>query len=179
MSRRSGSEPGAAKSSAVNDDRDRLRLWLRLLKCSNMVESRVRGRLREEFDTTLPRFDMLAQLDASDSDQGLTMGELSRRLMVTNGNLTGLTERLVKERLVSRSVSPDDRRSQRVRLTANGRRAFQQMAANHRGWIEEMFAELKHGEVAELYRLIGRLKDSVQTASPNGTSAPGRSGEGD
>src|SRR5437879_5214021 len=126
MSPRSG--PSATKSSAANDDRDRLRLWLRLLKCSNMVESRVRGRLREEFDTTLPRFDMLAQLDASDSDQGLTMGELSRRLMVTNGNLTGLTERLVKERLVSRSVSPDDRRSQRVRLTANGRRAFQQMA---------------------------------------------------
>jgi DNA-binding MarR family transcriptional regulator len=122
---------------------------------------------------------MLAQLDAAEGENGLTMGELSRRLMVTNGNLTGLTERMVKERLVSRSVSPDDRRSQRVRLTANGRRALQEMAANHRAWIEEMFSELKHGEVAELYRLIGRLKDSVQTRSPNGTEAQASAGEGD
>src|SRR3954467_12256203 len=98
-----------------------LRLWLRLLKCTAQIENRVRAGLREEFSTTLPRFDMLAQLDAA-GDDGLTMGELSRRLMVTNGNLTGLTERLVKERLVASVTVPHDRRSQKITLTANGRR---------------------------------------------------------
>jgi DNA-binding MarR family transcriptional regulator len=152
----------------LDDDRSNVRLWLRLLKCTNLIESNVRGRLREEYATTLPRFDMLAQLDAADTESGLTMGDLSRRLMVTNGNLTGLTERLVKEKLVSRSVSPRDRRTQMVRLTANGRRALQEMAAGHRRWIQSMFAGLESKEVAELYRLIGRLRDSVQSVSANG-----------
>jgi DNA-binding MarR family transcriptional regulator len=151
-----------------DDDRSRVRLWLRLLKCTNLIESNVRGRLRDEYDTTLPRFDMLAQLDAADSESGLTMGELSRRLMVTNGNLTGLTERLVKEKLVSRSASPNDRRTQVVRLTANGKRALQEMAAGHRRWIQSLFAGLDEKEISELYRLIGRLKDSVQSVSKNG-----------
>jgi DNA-binding MarR family transcriptional regulator len=155
------------RNTKADDDSSTVRLWLRLLNCTNMIESNVRGRLREEYDTTLPRFDMLAQLDAADSEAGLTMGELSRRLMVTNGNLTGLTERLVKEKLVSRSVSPNDRRTQLVRLTANGKRALQEMAADHRSWIQSMFAGLDRKEISELYRLIGRLKDSVQTVSGN------------
>jgi DNA-binding MarR family transcriptional regulator len=146
-----------------------LRLWLRLLKCSNTIESRVRGRLREEFETTLPRFDMLAQLDAV-GDAGLTMGELSRRLMVTNGNLTGLTERLVKERLVTRNALPNDRRSQRVRLTISGRKAWEKMAESHRAWIEVMFGEVKDAEVEQLYKLIGRLKDSVQHSAKEETA---------
>jgi DNA-binding MarR family transcriptional regulator len=152
----------------LDDDRSNVRLWLRLLKCTNLIESNVRGRLREEYSTTLPRFDMLAQLDAADKKSGLTMGELSRRLMVTNGNLTGLTERLVKEKLVSRSASPRDRRTQMVRLTLNGKRALQEMAAGHRRWIQSMFAGLESKEVAELYRLVGRLRDSVQSVSANG-----------
>src|SRR4051812_14631285 len=131
-----------------------LRLWLRLLKCSNMIESRVRAGLREEFETTLPRFDMLAQLDAV-GDEGLTMGELSRRLMVTNGNLTGLTERLVKEKLVTRTALPHDRRTQRIKLTIHGRKAWAKMAGSHRMWIEKMFADMNDGDVAQLYRLIG------------------------
>jgi DNA-binding MarR family transcriptional regulator len=159
------------RNTKADDDRSSVRLWLRLLKCTNMIESNVRGRLREEFDTTLPRFDMLAQLDAADNEAGLTMGELSRRLMVTNGNLTGLTERLVKEKLVSRSVSPNDRRTQLVRLTANGKRALQEMAADHRSWIRSMFAGLDQKEISELYRLIGRLKDSVQIVSGNATES--------
>jgi DNA-binding MarR family transcriptional regulator len=159
------------RSSKTDDDRSSVRLWLRLLKCTNMIESNVRGRLREEYDTTLPRFDMLAQLDAADTDAGLTMGELSRRLMVTNGNLTGLTERLVKEKLVSRSVSPNDRRTQLIRLTSNGKRALQEMAADHRSWIQSMFAGLDGKEISELYRLIGRLKDSVRTVSDIATEA--------
>lgn len=138
-----------------------LRLWLRLLKCSNMVESRVRSRLREEFQSTLPRFDVLAQLDAA-GDDGLTMGELSRRLMVTNGNLTGLTERLVKEKLVLRTTVAHDRRAQRIHLTNAGRKAWQLMAKHHRQWIEKMFHGVRETEVDHLYRLLGNLKESVQ-----------------
>ena len=138
-----------------------LRLWLRLLKCSNTVESRVRSRLRDDFQSTLPRFDVLAQLDAA-GDDGLTMGELSRRLMVTNGNLTGLTERLVKEKLVLRTTVAHDRRAQRIRLTKAGRKAWQQMAKHHRKWIENMFHEVSESEVDHLYRLLGKLKQSVQ-----------------
>jgi DNA-binding MarR family transcriptional regulator len=162
------------RAQKKDDDRSTLRLWLRLLKCTNMIESRVRGRLREEYASTLPRFDMLAQLDAAENAYGLTMGELSRRLMVTNGNLTGLTERLVKEKLVSRSASTEDRRTQFVRLTAAGKRALQDMAANHRTWIQEMFAGLTPDEVAEMNTLIGRLKDSVRLAAPNGAEKASR-----
>jgi DNA-binding MarR family transcriptional regulator len=109
---------------------------------------------------------MLAQLDAaSDSSaKGLSMGELSRRLMVTNGNLTGLTERLVKEGLVTRTVSSADRRQQRVKLTANGRRALAAMIPDHRRWINDMFCEVDPEDVAILHELIGKLKESVQSS---------------
>lgn len=145
---------------------DSLRLWLRLLSCSNLVEREVRHRLRDEFDITLPRFDVLAQLDAAsrDSVQGLTMSELSRRLMVTNGNLTGLIERLVQERLVSRAAAPADRRTQIVRLTKKGKAALDAMTPAHEGWIEHLFAGLSAGERAELYRTLGRLRGSVRNA---------------
>src|SRR6478735_2858684 len=96
--RRAGAETSAEQGTAS------LRSWLRLLECSTLVEGEVRRRLRDEFDTTLPRFDLLAQLDLAQRERvpGLTMSELSRRLMVTNGNLTSLVERLVHERLISR-----------------------------------------------------------------------------
>jgi DNA-binding MarR family transcriptional regulator len=141
-----------------------LRIWLRLLTCTSLIESRVRGRLRTNFATTLPRFDMLAQLDiaARESREGLTMGELARRLLVSNGNLTGLTTRLVKEGLVTRATSSHDRRAQRVRLTAAGKRAFDAMAADHRRWIESMLAGMDGEASKQLYELMGRLKDTVQ-----------------
>jgi len=141
-----------------------LRTWLRVLACTNMMERRIRARLRERFATTLPRFDVLAQLDAAereDPGKGLTLSELSHRLMVTNGNLTGLTEHLVQEGLVSREVSQTDRRSQHVRLTPAGRRALNSMLPDHRVWIKEMFAELNDRDVSELYELVGKLKNSV------------------
>ena len=165
------------RQSAVgqkDDGRDQLRLWLRLLACTNLIESRVRSRLRKDFGTTLPRFDMLAQLDAAsrsdDAPQGLTMGELSRRLMVTNGNLTGLTERLVQEGLVRRKISAKDRRQQRVALTPQGKRALAAMVTDHKRWIDEMFAGLDPQEVLQLYQLVGRLKDSVQSSDGKATS---------
>jgi DNA-binding MarR family transcriptional regulator len=150
-----------------SDTRISLRLWLRLLTCTNLIESRVRAQLRERFGTTLPRFDMLAQLDmaAAESDKGLTMGELSRRLMVTNANVTGLAERLVREKLIVRIVAAHDRRVLRLRLTPAGKRTLDSMAAEHRRWIEAMFSGLSAAESSQLHRLIGRLKESVQEAS--------------
>ena len=143
-----------------------LRVWLRLLACSSLVEGQVRRRLRVEFGITLPRFDVLAQLDAADraSVHGLTMSELSRRLMVTNGNLTGLVERLVHEGLVSRVTSATDRRTQIVRLSAAGRRALHAMTPVHEQWIDDMFAALSPDEHAQLDALLGRLRDSIRTS---------------
>lgn len=141
-----------------------LRTWLRLLACSNLVERQVRGRLRDRFDTTLPRFDVLAQLDAASREASphLTMSELSRRLMVTNGNLTALIERLVQEGLVSREPLPDDRRTQIVRLTASGKRAFDAMTPEHQRWIDDLFNGLSTIERRELFELLGKLRSSVQ-----------------
>ena len=95
-----------------------MRLWLRLLTCTTLIETEVRRRLRDEFDVTLPRFDLMAQLDRAPN--GMTLGELSQRMMVSNGNVTGLVERLVEQGLVERTPAPNDRRAQIVSLTAEG-----------------------------------------------------------
>lgn len=143
-----------------------LRVWLRLLSCSTLVEREVRARLRTEFSVTLPQFDLLAQLDAAERDDvhGLTMSALSKRLMVTNGNLTGLVERLVQEGLVIRAASPTDGRSQVVRLSAQGRRAFAAMAPRHERWIEEMLGSLPPARRDDLYEALGDLRDSIRTS---------------
>jgi DNA-binding MarR family transcriptional regulator len=137
-----------------------LRLWLRLLTCTTMIEGEVRARLRETFDVTLPRFDLMAALDRA--PEGLTMGELSRRLMVSNGNVTGVTDRLVAEGLVSRHVDPCDRRSAVVRLTPSGRIAFRTMASAHQDWIADLFAGLSRDEVAQLMDLLAKTKSSLR-----------------
>jgi len=149
-----------------DNERSVLRTWLRMLACTNIIESRVRSALREQFSTTLPRFDLLAQLDASaeDAPGGLTMSELSRRLMVTNGNLTGLVDRLVREGLVARAVSQPDRRAQMISLTTAGKRALNTMTPAHAGWITDMFDGLSDTERRQLYRLLGKLKRSTQAS---------------
>ncbi len=141
-----------------------LRIWLRLLACSSLVEGEVRRRLRDEFECTLPRFDVLAQLDSASREavEGLTMSELSRRLMVTNGNLTALVERLVQEGVVSRSAAPADRRTQIVRLSVEGRRALNSMAPKHEAWINGMFSALDDEDRAILYALLGKLRGSIK-----------------
>ena len=106
-----------------------LRLWLRMLTCTQLVEKQVRTQLREQFDTTLPRFDLMAQLERS--PEGLKMNELSRRMMVTGGNVTGITDQLVTEGLVERVDVEGDRRAYRVRLTSRGRKLFDEMATEH------------------------------------------------
>ena len=148
----------------TSDAKASLRTWLRLLACTNLVERDVRGRLRDQFDTTLPRFDVLAQLDAAAREPRakLTMSELSRRLMVTNGNLTSLVERLVQEGLVRREKAPADKRTQFVRITPAGKRALDAMTPEHQRWIESLFAGLTAGERTQLYDLLGKLRTSVQ-----------------
>jgi DNA-binding MarR family transcriptional regulator len=133
-----------------------LRLWLRLLTCTQLIEKEVRTQLRTQFDTTLPRFDLMAQLERS--PEGLKMNELSRRMMVTGGNVTGITDQLVGEGLVERVDVEGDRRAYCVRLTARGRSAFDEMAREHEGWIVAAFEALSSREVAALHRLLGKVK---------------------
>ena len=139
-----------------------LRLWLRLLTCTTMTETLIRGRLRERFGMTLPRFDVLAQL--ARAAEGMTLGDLSRRMMVTNGNVTGLVERLVADGLVVRTPRPDDRRTVSVALTEAGRQEFAQMATEHEGWVADAFGGLSEDDIGQLMQLLARLKGSVGAA---------------
>jgi DNA-binding MarR family transcriptional regulator len=142
---------------------DALRLWLRLLTCTMLIEGEIRARLRERFAITLARFDLMAQLERN--PQGLRMSELSRRLMVTGGNVTGLTDQLVAEGLVERQPVPADRRARIVRLTRAGKRAFDRMAAAHEAWIVELLGGLSADERDRLHTLLGRLKASVRRSA--------------
>ena len=148
-----------AETRVHDDHHESLRLWLRLLACSNQIQNRIRQGLQAKFATTLPRFDLLAQLERA--PQGLTMGELSQRMMVTGGNVTGVTDGLEKERLVVREVDADDRRVFRVRLTAEGERQFRRMAIEHERWVIEQFSGLSRREKKQLSELLSRLKHSV------------------
>ena len=148
-----------AETRASESDHGALRLWLRLFTCKAMIEREVRERLRKRFGTTLARFDLLAQLERTRT--GMRMTELSRRLMVTSGNVTGLTDQLVAEGLVVRRISSSDRRVCVVRLTPKGRRQFDAMAAAHERWIVELLGGLSQHDRDTLYRLLGTLKAAV------------------
>ena len=147
-----------------------LRLWLRLLSCTSLVENEVRARLRETFNVTLPQFDLMAALERE--PEGLTMGELSRRLMVSNGNVTGITERLVNEGLVLREPSPSDRRAFVVKLSPAGRRAFLAMAMVHEGWIADFFDDLSEEEIETLLSVLGKVKHAVHRKTKTGRETP-------
>ena len=140
-----------------------LRLWLRLLACANLIEGEVRRRLRLSFNTTLPRFDLLAQLERA-GPEGLTLGEVSRRMMVSNGNVTGIAARLVAEGLVARRANPADRRAGTLNLTPRGRREFARQSAAHEEWIAELLAGLTSADQAALHRLLGRTKAGARAA---------------
>ncbi|MDO9284986.1 MAG: MarR family transcriptional regulator [Aquabacterium sp.] len=144
------------ESRAELGDHAALKLWLRLLACSTQIEDEIRRRLRLRFGISLPRFDYLAQLYRE--PQGLKMKDLSRRLMVTGGNVTGLTDELEREGLVQRESSPTDRRSWIVRLTEPGRSGFAAMAAEHEQWILELFAGLDAKAMAQLHGHLGVLR---------------------
>lgn len=141
------------------DDHQDLRLWLRLLACTIRVEHQVRDRLRREFETTLPRFDLMAQLERH--PDGLRMSELSRRLMVSGGNVTGITDQLEREHLVVRIFDPADRRVVAVKLTATGVARFHDMAARHERWIIELLAGLDQTDKLGMFELLQKLKAHV------------------
>ena len=152
-----------------DDHKTELRLWLRMLTCTTLIESEVRKRLRDNFDITLPRFDLLAQLERAPN--GMTLGELSQRMMVSNGNLTGLVDRLREQGLIKRKPSPTDRRVQIVSLSAEGKRFFRAMARANADWVGEIFADLSKDDIETLMALLGKTKASARKARKNGGAA--------
>jgi DNA-binding MarR family transcriptional regulator len=142
------------------DQHASLRLWLRLLSCTTRVEDKIRQKLRESFDITLPRFDLMAQLERH--PDGLSMGELSRRMMVTGGNITTIVDQLEKEKLVLREVGANDRRSFTVKLTQAGKDAFTVMAIAHEAWVADMFEGLSVDQQSQLHTLLGAMKKNLQ-----------------
>lgn len=147
----------------TKDDHQSIRVWLRLLSSSNEIETEVRRRLRRQFGMSLARFDYLAQLQRH--PDGLTMSTLSNYLMVTGGNVTGLTNDAVRDGLVQREVSAEDRRSFRVSLTAEGRAVFEAAAEHHESWIIELFAGLTSAERTQLNELLGRLRQHLSATT--------------
>jgi DNA-binding MarR family transcriptional regulator len=141
---------------ARRGDHSALRIWLRLLTCTQLIERRVRSGLREEFATTLPRFDLMAQLERH--REGLKMNELSRLLMVTGGNITAIVDQLEKEGQVERLDDSADKRAFRIRLTRAGEKSFTEMARAHEQWVVELLAGLTRKEHDELLKLLAKLK---------------------
>ncbi|MDM0104650.1 MarR family transcriptional regulator [Variovorax sp. J22R24] len=152
------------EARAGQEDHAVLKLWLRMLASTTQIEAEIRKRLRERFDITLARFDYMAQLYRY--RDGLKMRVLSRYLMVTGGNVTGLTDELEREGVVSRTASPDDRRAWIVSLTPKGRRSFEAMAKEHEQWILEMFAGLDVKTVRQLHSQLGQLRVHVMRGEP-------------
>jgi DNA-binding MarR family transcriptional regulator len=140
----------------TQDHHQSLRLWLRMLSCTVRIENEIRARLRGEFGITLPRFDLMAQLERHPG--GLRMGELSKRMMVTGGNITTITDQLEQEKLVVRVPDASDRRAFSVKLTAAGRRSFARMARVHEEWISELLGGVSKEDKAQLIDLLSRVK---------------------
>lgn len=158
--------PFDSETKAVETPEDHgseLRLWLRLLTCTTLIEGEIRSRLRERFDVTLPRFDLMAQLDRA--PDGMTLSDVSKRMMVSNGNVTGLVERLVESGHIERRTSSEDRRVQYIRLTKSGRTTFRKMAAEHETWVARFFSDLSEKDVRDLMRLLAKAKTSTQQAA--------------
>jgi len=148
--------PVDRESISRSGDHHALRIWLRLLTCTQLIERRVRSGLREEFGTTLPRFDLMAQLERHPG--GLKMNELSRMLMVTGGNVTAIVDQLEHEGLVERLDDASDRRAFLIRLTRAGERSFAEMARAHEEWVVELLSGLSRREHDDLLKLLAKLK---------------------
>jgi DNA-binding MarR family transcriptional regulator len=144
------------KRRAEPASKQKLRLWLRLLGAARAIEAELRARLRGEFQTTLPKFDVMAALARNGA--GMTMTELSRRLMVSNGNVTGIIDRLAAERMVVRLAHQGDRRATFVRLTPKGSQQFAAMAKAHEAWIVELFAGVGRADADALAGLLATLR---------------------
>jgi DNA-binding MarR family transcriptional regulator len=139
------------------DNKDRLRLWIRLLRATRIIEAELRERLRKEFDTTLPRFDVMAALYRA--PEGMLMSDLSRFLLVSNGNVTGIVDRLVADGLVERTRRNGDRRTSVARLTDAGIGEFEKLAAAHETWIEDLLSGVSSKDA----RLLGGMLKSFRS----------------
>jgi DNA-binding MarR family transcriptional regulator len=149
---------GVSKSPTARGKQS-LRLWLRLLACENLIEQHVRTQLRKRFDITLPQFDVLAELE--NAGEALTMSQLSDKLMVSNGNVTGVVDRLERDGHVRRKPSTTDRRVQFIALTDRGIESFREMAAAHEDWITQLFGQLNGTEIKTLLDGLERAKISI------------------
>src|SRR5207249_11950260 len=145
-------------------DHRALRIWLRLLTCTQMIERVVRSRLRSRYRTKLPRFDLMAQLERH--PEGLKMNELSRLLMVTGGNVTAIVDQLEEEGLVERLDEPADRRAFRIRLTRAGERTFTEWAREHEAWVVGLLSGLSRREQDDLLRLLAKAKEHAVEVTP-------------
>ena len=143
----------------TNRGKQSLRLWLRLLACENLIENRVRAQLREHFEVTLPQFDVLSELEHV--GEALTMSQLSNKLMVSNGNVTGVVDRLERDGHVRRNPSKTDRRVQYIALTDQGEHLFREMAAAHEQWVTELFEGLSANEIKSLLSILDKAKTSI------------------
>lgn len=130
------------------DSKAKLRLWIRLLRASRLIEATVRERFKSQFKVTLPRFDVMAALYRK--PDGMLMSEISRFLMVSNGNVTGIVDRLVLDRLVVRSQRDGDRRTSFIKLTGKGRTMFEAMAGAHQSWIDELLEDVPIKDAIDL-----------------------------
>lgn len=146
---------GKEELSTESLSKERLRLWLRMLRVTRQVEAALRERLRVEYDSTLPRFDVMAAL--SSAREGLKMNELSRCLRVSNGNVTGIVDRLAEDGLVERSAIESDRRATRVHLTPAGRDTFTRMAQAHEHWVDALMEGVSRDEAHHIGELLHRL----------------------
>jgi len=139
--------------------KEAIRTWLRLLSCETAIEQQLRSLFRSHFSVTLPQFDVLSELERA-GDQ-MTMSELSRQLMVSNGNVTGVIDRLEKSGFVTRSRAEHDRRVQHIRLTSKGRKEFDEMARRHEHWLDELLSDLSMTDMANLQKLLLKTRNSA------------------
>lgn len=145
--------------NAGQNNRDALRLWLQLITLTTVVEKKIRRNLKSEFETTLPRFDIMATLERS--GKKMTMGDLTKKLLVSKGNVTGVVASLVKQGLLKRERDEGDRRTHYLSLTAKGRKDFTEQAKAHQGWVNEFFSGLEMDELSAMVDQLGRLKDTI------------------
>jgi len=150
-----------SKDSAAEHSKESLRTWLRLLSCETVIEQRLRTLLRENFSVTLPQFDVLSELERAGDP--LTMSQLSKELMVSNGNVTGVIDRLEKSGFAMRVRGEHDRRVQYIELTTKGRKEFSKIASQHERWLADLLSDLSLTEMGKLQDLLLKTRQSVST----------------
>jgi DNA-binding MarR family transcriptional regulator len=150
------------KESAADHSKESLRTWLRLLSCETVIEQHLRTLLRQNFSITLPQFDVLSELERAGDP--LTMSQLSKELMVSNGNVTGVIDRLEKTGFAKRVRAEHDRRVQFIELTSKGRKEFNKMASRHEKWVADLLSDLSMDEMDQLQNLLLKARQSVSAS---------------